>query len=216
MIEMLLTLLSCSCSPSVLRNSGSMSSVLRRSKEEMPMRSLGSTCPFSHRKMVALGLSLRSRSSMAGSSASGTRSVLLSKMRSAKATCSAASFSTPSGFSSSMRARMCFESQTVMIASRENLAWMSSSTKKVCATGAGSARPVVSRRTRSKESLRSLSCVRARTRSPRTVQQAQPLSIEMTSSAEERFSLTRASSMLTAPNSFSMTQIRLPCCSRRM
>ena len=82
--------------------------------------------------------------------------------------------------------------------------------------GAGSASPVVSRSTASKSFRRSLSPMSAFTRSPRTVQHAQPLSIEMSSSADEMFSATSAWSMLTAPNSFSITQIFLPCCSFRM
>mmetsp|Transcript_24465 Transcript_24465/g.81304 ORF Transcript_24465/g.81304 Transcript_24465/m.81304 type:complete len:246 (+) Transcript_24465:427-1164(+) len=210
------TLLSCSCSPSVLRNSGSISSVLCRSKEEMPMRSLGSTCPFSHRKMVALGLSLRSRSSMAGSSASETRSVLLSKIRSAKATCSTASFSAPSGFSSSRCCSMCFASTSVTIASSRACSLMDSSMKKVCATGPGSASPVVSITTASSRSRRLKSLERMRMRSPRTVQQMQPLFISKMSSDVSYRCCTSASSTPTSPNSFSITAILLPWLAVRM
>mmetsp|Transcript_30629 Transcript_30629/g.89458 ORF Transcript_30629/g.89458 Transcript_30629/m.89458 type:complete len:269 (-) Transcript_30629:2-808(-) len=218
----LLTDVSCSCSPSVLRNSGSMSSVLRRSKEEMPMRSLGSTCPFSHRKMVALGLSLRSRSSMAGSSASGTRSVLLSKMRSAKATCSTASFSAPSGFSSSRWSSMCLASISVTIPSSRANALTASSTKKVCATGAGSARPVVSMTMPSSLSLpdatRLASFESTVMRSCRTVQQMHPFIISMISSSAWTFEFfcSSSSSMPTSPNSFSMTAIFFPWVAVRM
>lgn len=90
------------------------------------------------------------------------------------------------------------------------------------ATGAGSARPVVSIRTWSKRLGRFISVVSALMRSPRTVQHTQlrraagrqyarrqqqqrtarPLSMEMTSSLAARFSDTSASSMFTSPNSF--------------
>mmetsp|Transcript_29711 Transcript_29711/g.90353 ORF Transcript_29711/g.90353 Transcript_29711/m.90353 type:complete len:202 (+) Transcript_29711:654-1259(+) len=147
----LVTLASCFVSPSLASSRVGLALSARcRSKPLIPSTDPTDTSEWAHLWIGAKPLMPRSRASMrSSSSASETRSVLLSRIRSAKATCSAASFSTPSGFSSSMRARMCFESQTVMIASRENLAWMSSSTKKVCATGAGSARPVVSMMTAS-------------------------------------------------------------------
>ena len=52
-----------------------------------------------------------------------------------------------------------------------------------------------------------------RIRSPRTVQQMQPLFISKTSSSEL---ITNAWSMPISPNSFSITAMRLPCCSVRM
>lgn len=75
---------------------------------------------------------------------------------------------------------------------------------------AGFAMPVVSRMIRSKSLRRLLSFVSALTRSPRTVQQAQPLSSEMISSATSRFSWTSEVSMSTLPNSFSMTHTFSP------
>ena len=73
--------------------------------------------------------------------------------------------------------------------------------------GGGHARQL----TMSKSFFRSLSCVSAFIKSPRTVQQAQPLSREITSSATFRFSLTNCSSMLMAPNSFSITANESEC-----
>jgi hypothetical protein len=54
---------------------------------------------------------------------------------------------------------------------------------------------------------------RMRMRSPRTLQQMQPLFISKISSSASR---TRASSMPISPNSFSMTAIRIPWCSVRI
>ena len=202
------TLGSCSCSPSVSRNSGSISRVLSRLNAWIPIRLFGSTWLFSHRKMSADGLTFLMRSSIAPSSAFSTRSILFSKMRSAKASCSSASFSTPSGFSSSRREMMCLLSHTVMIPSRENFAAISSSTKKVCATGAGSARPVVSMMIASNCEIFPHSFLRATTRSPRTVQQMQPFITSMISSSA--FSERMRSSTPTSPNSFSMMANRSP------
>ena len=76
--------------------------------------------------------------STSSSSSGVTRSVLFSTITSANAICSSAS-----GLSSS-RAGRFFASTTVTIASSRVLARTPSSTKKVCATGAGLASPVVS------------------------------------------------------------------------
>ena len=62
-------------------------------------------------------------------------------------------------------------------------ACISSSTKKVCATGAGSARPVVSMMMASKRLTLACSFLRATTRSPRTVQQMHPFITSITSSS---------------------------------
>src|SRR5712692_108231 len=89
--------------------------------------------------------------------------------------------------------------------------------KKLCATGPGSAIPVVSMMTRSNlslpESRRSLSSPRTRMRSPRTVQHTQPLFISMICSpvSFSRMSLSTPAS----PNSFSITAMRWPCRSLR-
>ena len=88
--------------------------------------------------------------------------------------------------------------------------------KNVNATGAGSASPVVSMITASNFFSRSFSVNSARTKSPRTVQHTHPLSMLMISSFSLIFSETSASSMDTAPNSFSMTAICNPCCPRKM
>ena len=64
----------------------------------------------------------RMRFSTVSSSCSLTRSILLRRTRSAKASCSTASFSTPSGLSSSMCCTRCLASTTVRIASRRSLA----------------------------------------------------------------------------------------------
>ena len=87
--------------------------------------------------------------------------------------------------------------------------------KKVCATGPGSAMPVVSMMTRSKSTsplrrFSARSCSVAR-RSSRMVQQTQPLLIWMICSC---VSATRISlSMFSSPNSFSITAIFWPCVS---
>mmetsp|Transcript_32008 Transcript_32008/g.38747 ORF Transcript_32008/g.38747 Transcript_32008/m.38747 type:complete len:217 (+) Transcript_32008:603-1253(+) len=122
---------SCSCSPSVLRNSGSISSVFCKLKDLIPISFMGSTLLCWHRMICAVGFSSLIRFSIAGSSVSSTRSVLFNRMRSANAICSAASFSTPSGFSSSRREMMCLASVTVMMPSRVYFSLTSSSTKKV-------------------------------------------------------------------------------------
>mmetsp|Transcript_48393 Transcript_48393/g.90670 ORF Transcript_48393/g.90670 Transcript_48393/m.90670 type:complete len:204 (-) Transcript_48393:16-627(-) len=147
--------------------------------------------------------------SMASSSAASlTRSTLFSKIRSANATCSTASFSTPSGFSSSKCCTMCLASTTVQMPSSLYISLMSSSTKKVCATGAGSARPVVSMITASNRATLACNFLRDVTRSPRTVQQMQPFITSISSSSV--FSMMTFSSTPTSPNSFSMMANRIP------
>mmetsp|Transcript_86844 Transcript_86844/g.137034 ORF Transcript_86844/g.137034 Transcript_86844/m.137034 type:complete len:223 (+) Transcript_86844:663-1331(+) len=142
-------------------------------------------------------------------------------MRSAKAICSTASFSTPSGFSSSRCWMICFASTSVRIPSRRMCCCTKSSAKKVCATGAGSAKPVVSIKTPSRvlpvffEFL--MSFFNPAIKSPRTVQQMQPLFIStIFSSSAIDPPFTRESSMPTSPNSFSMTAILLPWLTWRM
>eukprot|EP00439_Symbiodinium_sp_Y106_P050799 s202_g6.t1 len=136
-------------------------------------------------------------------------------MRSAKANCSTASFSTPSGFSSSRWGIR------VTIPSRDIFCCTKSSAKKVCATGAGSAKPVVSMMTPSSGLLFLTAFLiiffSPAMRSPRTVQQMQPLFISMMFScvAIEPASI-KPSSMPTSPNSFSMMPMRLPWFSCRM
>mmetsp|Transcript_56664 Transcript_56664/g.172496 ORF Transcript_56664/g.172496 Transcript_56664/m.172496 type:complete len:299 (-) Transcript_56664:340-1236(-) len=212
---------SCWWSASSCKNASSISKILSRENAWMPrMKSMG-TSLYLHRRIWAASLILRIRFSTSSSSASSTKSVLFRRMRSAKATCSTASFSTPSGFSSSRWATKCFASATVRMPSSAIFCWTKSSAKNVCATGAGSARPVVSIRTASMglpvllEFLTIL--LRPAMRSPRTVQQMQPLFISMMfSSVVMGPASSRASSMPTSPNSFSITAMRLPWFSLRM
>src|SRR6202022_4565834 len=149
----------------------------------------------------------RIRASTSASSALETRSVLLSTMTSANAIwflASGASFS---------RSLSHFASATVTTASSRALFCTSSSTKKVCATGAGSASPVVSTMMASNLPLRFIRPSRMRTRSPRTVQHMQPLFISNTSSSAP---ITRSLSMPVSPNSLTMTAYLLPWFSDRM
>ena len=128
-------------------------------------------------------------------------------MTSAKAIWSAASWL------SSSRCGRCLASTTVTIASSLAFDRTPSSTKKVCATGAGFARPVVSMMIPSNRSRRFISPPTMRIRSPRTVQQMQPLFISNTSSS---VSTTRSLSTPSSPNSLITTAYLRPCCSVRM
>mmetsp|Transcript_6450 Transcript_6450/g.13400 ORF Transcript_6450/g.13400 Transcript_6450/m.13400 type:complete len:317 (-) Transcript_6450:444-1394(-) len=139
-----------------------------------------------------------------------TRSILFMRILSENAICVTDSLMASSSRFSLMCSEMNLQSTRQMMPSTRKWLAMTGFWVKVATTGAGFASPVVSTRTRSKSPLRSLSCVSAFIRSPRTVQHAQPLSRLITSSATFRFSLTSASSMLTAPNSFSITQIFMP------
>mmetsp|Transcript_4396 Transcript_4396/g.11255 ORF Transcript_4396/g.11255 Transcript_4396/m.11255 type:complete len:230 (+) Transcript_4396:1008-1697(+) len=211
------TEVSCSWVPSVSRNSGSISRTRSRSKPLTFMTCDGETCDCCDRTIGANLLMLRSRSSTRFRSASETRSILLRMMRSAKATCSTASFSAPSGFSSSKCCSTCFASTMVMIPSNWAKFFTAGSTKNVWATGAGSANPVVSMTMPSSWSVpaatRSASFFNTTTKSWRTVQHTQPFIISTSSSLAciVVFFLSRASSMPTSPNSFSMTAIFFPC-----
>ncbi len=104
-------------------------------------------------------------------------------------------------------------SATVTTASSLVLRPTFSSMKNVCATGAGSARPVVSTMMASNLPLRRIKPSMMRTRSPRTVQQMQPLFISNTSSSAPT---TRSLSMPISPNSLTMTAYFCPCCSLKM
>mmetsp|Transcript_145559 Transcript_145559/g.362996 ORF Transcript_145559/g.362996 Transcript_145559/m.362996 type:complete len:328 (-) Transcript_145559:447-1430(-) len=204
-----------------LKNSASASKTRSNEKPRMPRIWSRSTRDCWVRIKGAAPLICRISDSSSASSSSEARSVLLSKIRSAKAICSTASFSTPSGFSSRKCCKQCFASTTVMMPSRTIWAWMWSSAKNVCATGAGSARPVVSMMTPSslepEAADRFRMLLRPWMRSPRTVQQMQPLFISMICS-EPRSSreAISASSMPISPNSFSITAKRLPCVPCRM
>jgi hypothetical protein len=96
------------------------------------------------------------------------------------------------------------------------------STKNVCATGAGSAMPVVSMTIPSNFKVpactRFASLSSTTTKSCLTVQQIHPFIISMISSSAcmRVFFLSKSSSMPTSPNSFSITANFLPCCCVRM
>mmetsp|Transcript_91666 Transcript_91666/g.245890 ORF Transcript_91666/g.245890 Transcript_91666/m.245890 type:complete len:215 (+) Transcript_91666:625-1269(+) len=209
------TRLSCWWSWLSSKNASSISMILSREKPRMPRTKSISTSLFVVRLMGTVALMARILFSTSTSVASSTRSHLFKRIRSANAICSTASFSTPSGFSSSRCWMTCAASTSVRIPSKRMCCCTYSSAKKVCATGAGSARPVVSIITPSSglpvflEFL--MSFLSPAIRSPRTVQQMQPLFISTMFSSEAREpALTRESSMPTSPNSFSMTAIRLP------
>mmetsp|Transcript_19262 Transcript_19262/g.44280 ORF Transcript_19262/g.44280 Transcript_19262/m.44280 type:complete len:288 (-) Transcript_19262:55-918(-) len=223
LIPRLVTLESCSWLPSVLRNSGSISSVRARSNPLMSRTLSTDTCELVQRWTGANLLMSRNRFVMRSSSFSSvTRSHLFSSSRSANATCSTASFSAPSGFSSSRCCSMCFASTMVTIPSSLANALTSSSTKKVCATGAGSAMPVVSITIASSlsfpERTRFANFCKTVMRSCRTVQQMQPFIISKICSSDciLAFLASSASSMPTSPNSFSITAIFFPCAAVRM
>mmetsp|Transcript_89735 Transcript_89735/g.231669 ORF Transcript_89735/g.231669 Transcript_89735/m.231669 type:complete len:253 (-) Transcript_89735:502-1260(-) len=206
---------SCMCSWLSWRKASSISRILSRENAWMPRMKSMSTWLCVQRRICTASLIMRIRFSTSSSSASDTRSHLFSKMRSAKATCSTASFSTPSGFSSSKWATRCFASHTVKMPSKDSFCCTKSSAKNVCATGDGSASPVVSIMTASMglpvfcEFLTIF--FRPAMRSPRTVQQMQPLFIStMFSSVVSGPASMSASSMPTSPNSFSMTAMRFP------
>mmetsp|Transcript_84192 Transcript_84192/g.186857 ORF Transcript_84192/g.186857 Transcript_84192/m.186857 type:complete len:319 (-) Transcript_84192:59-1015(-) len=187
----------------------------------MPRMKSMSIFEFWVRLICAVLLMVRSSCCTSSKYSGVTKSVLLSMMRSAKATCSTASLTAPFGFSSRRCCMICLASTTVRIPSRAMLACTKSSAKKVCATGAGSARPVVSMMMPSSGFPLPEVCLwsffKPAMRSPRTVQQMHPLFISITfSSVALRFVLSKASSMPTSPNSFSMIAIRLPCSSSRM
>mmetsp|Transcript_11646 Transcript_11646/g.28284 ORF Transcript_11646/g.28284 Transcript_11646/m.28284 type:complete len:224 (-) Transcript_11646:302-973(-) len=142
----LVTVSSCMCVPSTLRNSSSISTTVSKSNARMPMISSKSTTLCCDSMILARLLMVLILAISASFSASVTRSTLFSRILSANATCSTDSFSTPSGFSSIRCCITCLASTTVRMASKRNCSLRSSSTKNVCATGAGSANPVVSMR----------------------------------------------------------------------
>mmetsp|Transcript_48631 Transcript_48631/g.93009 ORF Transcript_48631/g.93009 Transcript_48631/m.93009 type:complete len:239 (-) Transcript_48631:103-819(-) len=207
------TVESCWCSLSSSRKVGSISITLLRSKAPTPRIRSGATLDCEVSMISANALMLRSFASTVAFIFPLTRSTLFRRILSANATCSTDSFSTPSGFFSSRWARICFASTTVIIASSTAFCLIFSSMKNVCATGAGSASPVVSINIASNLSLRLSNLCIMRMRSPRTVQQMHPLFISMISSF---VSITRPSSTPISPNSFSMTAIFFPCFAVRM
>ena len=199
-----------------ISNSSKLAFIRSIENEEMLSSFVMSTLERSVSYNSAKELIERITSFNARSSSFVTRSTLLSRMRSANATWHTASLTASSAFFSSRCAVTCFESTRHTMPSTLKLLAITGFCVKVETTGAGLATPVVSSSTMSNSLLRSFSCVSAFNKSPRTVQQAQPLSNEIISSATFMFSLTKDVSMSTEPNSFSMTQTRTPCFSVRM
>mmetsp|Transcript_71090 Transcript_71090/g.206149 ORF Transcript_71090/g.206149 Transcript_71090/m.206149 type:complete len:346 (+) Transcript_71090:327-1364(+) len=215
------TLSSCWWSALSSRKASSISRILSKENALMPKMKSMSTSLYLQRLIWTASLIILIRRSTSANSSSVAKSVLFSRILSAKATCSTASFSTPSGFSSSKWLIRCLASTTVRMPSKANLDWMNSSAKKVWATGAGSASPVVSIITASIGLFVVWAFLTMRfspaIKSPRTVQQMQPLFIStMFSSVVNGPASRRASSMPTSPNSFSMTATRFPWFSLRM
>ena len=132
---------------------------------------------------------------------------MFSTITSAKAICASASAL------SIRRMGRFLASTTVTIASSRVRAFTPSSTKKVWATGAGLARPVVSMMMPSNLPRRFIRPLTMRIRSPRTVQQMQPLFISNTSSS---VSMTRSLSTPSSPNSLITTAYLRPWFSDRM
>mmetsp|Transcript_47718 Transcript_47718/g.116156 ORF Transcript_47718/g.116156 Transcript_47718/m.116156 type:complete len:284 (+) Transcript_47718:345-1196(+) len=205
-----------SSAPSSSESSSTMCEMFSREKEPIPRSSSRFTREFWHSMILAVTLMDRRSFRTLDFSSGVTRSILLSRILSAKATCCTASLTTPSARTSSRCCLMCLESTRHRIASMRNAIPTSGRELNVKATGAGSAMPVVSMMTASYFSFLRERVWNALTRSPLTVQHTHPLSIEITSSLACRLSVTRLLSMLTSPNSFSMTAIFLPCLSCRM
>mmetsp|Transcript_30087 Transcript_30087/g.59747 ORF Transcript_30087/g.59747 Transcript_30087/m.59747 type:complete len:246 (-) Transcript_30087:168-905(-) len=218
---MLPTVSSWTCSALVSRNSGSIVRVLSRSKPLMFKTLSTDTLDWVDWWMGAKALMVLILAVTLSMSAAVTRSTLFRMMRSANASCSTASFSAPSGLTSSRCCSTCFASTRVIMPSKRAKVFTFSSTKKVCATGAGSAIPVVSMTMPSRRvpvRTFSASFSRTTTRSCRTVQQMQPFIISMISSSAcmRVFFLRSSSSMPTSPNSFSITASFFPCSAVRM
>mmetsp|Transcript_963 Transcript_963/g.2109 ORF Transcript_963/g.2109 Transcript_963/m.2109 type:complete len:217 (+) Transcript_963:601-1251(+) len=163
---------------------------------------------------VARRLMSRSLASIAVASSSSTRSSLFRMMRSASATCCRHSFTASSGFSSSRCSITCLLSTTVTRPSSRARFASISSTKNVLMMGDGFARPVVSMTTWSMLFRRggAHSSNSMLIKSERTVQHKQPLLSMMTVSPPSILVLSVISSlsMSIAPNSFSITAMRLP------
>ena len=183
-----------------------MSSLALRLKPRRSNTSLSATSPKCTARCGARGFMCVRRCISACTSSPFTRSVLLMKIWSAKPTCRRASCRSLSCVAA------CLASTRVRMESSRYCSAISSSMKKVCATGPGSARPVVSITTRSKSSrpwrfLEASSCSVSR-KSSRIEQQMQPLFIWTMFSL---VSFTRISlSMFSSPNSFSITAIFWP------
>ena len=164
--------------------------------------------PCSAMSCGAEGLILRTRSARP-LAAGSARSVLVSTMRSASATCL-----TDAGCASSV-ASPAAQSTVAMTDSSRSASAISRSVISACRIGAGSASPVVSITMRSKDASprarRASRWPAVRTRSPRTLQHRQPPSSSTTSSS---LASTRRWSRPTSPNSFTITAVRASAGSR--
>mmetsp|Transcript_79101 Transcript_79101/g.246318 ORF Transcript_79101/g.246318 Transcript_79101/m.246318 type:complete len:209 (+) Transcript_79101:164-790(+) len=110
---------SCWWSALSCRKASSIAMILSRENPRMPRTKSMSTSLFVVRLIGTISLIARIRRSTSSRSSSvSTRSHLLSRILSANAICSTASFSTPSGFSSSRCCTMCFASTSVRMPSR--------------------------------------------------------------------------------------------------
>ncbi len=181
-----------------------MRSSARALARPMPISSFGCSSPIAHLRISACALITRTAACSCARPASSARSHLVMKMRSASAIWRSASGEV-SNCCSALTA-----STSVTTPSSRYCAPSMPSLARVWITGAGSARPVVSMKTRSKsgitparrspKSSRSVSC-----KSVRTLQHRQPLASRLTFSDDI---LTRSLSMPISPISLMTTATR--------
>mmetsp|Transcript_36566 Transcript_36566/g.85480 ORF Transcript_36566/g.85480 Transcript_36566/m.85480 type:complete len:217 (+) Transcript_36566:574-1224(+) len=196
--------------PGSSRNPGSKLSTRSMLKLCMPNSRLGSTTDIFVSMISDLAFSVRIAVRTFALVTSLTRSVLFKRILSANASCRWVSFMEPSSFTSPRCCMTYCASTTVTTPSISTWDEMSWSRKNVWITGEGSAIPVVSIRMQSNSSLRSIRRLTTGIRSPRTLQQMQPLIISMISVLVSSFIVTRSASMSTAPYSFSMMANFMP------
>mmetsp|Transcript_6165 Transcript_6165/g.11636 ORF Transcript_6165/g.11636 Transcript_6165/m.11636 type:complete len:232 (-) Transcript_6165:842-1537(-) len=208
---------SCWVSLSKSTNSFPVSRMRSREKPFMPMTSFRSTFEYFVSIIFAPLFNWRICFFTPSTSFSSTRSVLFRRMTSANATCSTASL--VPFFFSLIRFTIHLQSTTVTMPSIRKALETSSSAKKVCATGAGAAIPVVSMMTPSRclpFAIMPAIFLRVWMRSTRTVQQMHPFCIRWISSLSLNLSVTSWSSTPMHPNSFSITAYFFSLCSFRM
>mmetsp|Transcript_39727 Transcript_39727/g.88271 ORF Transcript_39727/g.88271 Transcript_39727/m.88271 type:complete len:390 (+) Transcript_39727:1185-2354(+) len=206
-----------SSSESEWRKLGSTSKALLMEKELIPS-SLSRDGLFAgsfswHSTNDAVLLILRMARTTFSLPSSSTRSILFRRIRSEKAICCTASLIAPSGLCSSRCCNRYRASTTQIMLSSLNLLATQGLAKNVNATGAGSAKPVVSMMMASTFLALRLDrlsiSAKAFTISLRREQQTQPFSRETRSSFSSRLSATSSRSMFTSPNSFSITAMLL-------
>mmetsp|Transcript_21312 Transcript_21312/g.37903 ORF Transcript_21312/g.37903 Transcript_21312/m.37903 type:complete len:202 (+) Transcript_21312:627-1232(+) len=194
------------------------SRTLASSKARTPNNFATGTRACSHLMMSTAELSCLMRFSTCATVSASTRSILFTRTVLENAICAhAVPLDSRSPLLSSSFPIACLASTRAMTLSMTNARRTSGFTMNDCTTGAGSAAPVSSISTPSNwsPSLRFIAIFcSVLTRSPRMVQQTQPLSSTTSSSAKSScFCSTRASSMLTSPTSFSITANFLSLCS---